>query len=181
MNIFFVDESPEYAARMLANAHVRSQLTESYKMLSAIHHDCDSVISGMAPLSHLYHPATRWVGLSRHNYNWLFRHARELCKEYHLRWGVPHWNQPDIEALEKLPPGLAISSMTVPPAIVSRDLKPEGDPDYPIEWKDIVTAYRAYYNRDKRHLHYWMGGRTAPQWITAIPPKPPQGTADGTI
>jgi hypothetical protein len=171
MNIFFVDENPRAAARMLANAHVRSQLNESYKMLSAVHHNYDSVVPGMAGLTHPDHPCTRWVGDTSHNYNWLYEHANELCREYRIRWDVSHWYEDDIEALSKPPLGLKRASITLPPIVVSRDLQPEIDPDYPWGWKDVIKAYQAYYNRDKRHLHFWMGERIPPRWIKEHSPK----------
>lgn len=171
MNIFFLHENPRTAARFLCNAHVRSQLKESMEILSTVQHRYECSVPDMAEPTHQHHPSVRWAGDSAHNYDWLHRHATEICAEYKLRHGVPHWFQPVIEALKVIPKGMPSIGFTTPPAVVSRDLKPDPDLGDLINLSDVVSAYRTYYNRDKRHLHYWMAPRDRPSFIDAPAPK----------
>lgn len=166
MNIFFVDTDPGDAARMLCNAHVRSQIKESVQILSTAHYLQGDHTEAMLPVTHKHHPSVKWAAENSSNYGWLHRHLRALCAEYQYRHGVPHRLEPMIEVLASAPDDTDhYARLTCPPAVVSPDLKPSVE-----NWISIVAAYRAYYNRDKRHLHYWMV-RKKPDWIIDEPDK----------
>ncbi len=162
MNIFFVRLNPDQAARMLSNAHVRSQIKESISMLATAHYMQGIDSDELPPPTHRNHPCTKWVMKNRANYQWLYEHLVSLLAEYKLRWGNPNWREKYLPLLEVMPQGIEYQhrSATVPPAVVPEDLKPKRNNS----WEDVTTAYRAYYNRDKRHLHRWMG-REKPDWI----------------
>jgi hypothetical protein len=169
MNIFFVDTSPVIAAEMLANAHVRSQIKESLDMLSTAHYMAGSHTEEMRSPTHRHHPCTKWVMAGEANYMWLLRHVQALCDEYKYRHGVPHHLEPMTKALRSKPVNSRyLGHITVPPAVVTEDLKPDIMKVVKLSREQnidlIVKAYRAYYNRDKRHLHYWMV-RKRPAWI----------------
>jgi hypothetical protein len=161
MNIFFVDKNPDLAARMLSNAHVRSQIKESISMLATAHYMLGDDKEGMPPPTHRNHPCTKWVMQSSNNYNWLYNHLVSLLAEYKLRWGNPNWREKFLPLLENNPRDIPYTgTISVPPAVVSDDLKPTKSATF----NDVVLAYRSYYNREKRHLHRWMG-RDKPDWI----------------
>lgn len=115
----------------------------------------------VVPPTHRNHPATKWVMHNKDNYVWLYRHLKSLLEEYLHRHGVPHHYSEYLDHLENIPTGIDYRhhNPTCPPAIVSADLKPKHT-----SWESVVEAYRAYYNRDKRHLHRWMV-REKPDWI----------------
>lgn len=158
---------------MLCNAHVRSQISESTKLLVSAHKIHGTPLTGIEGLpepTHLHHPSTKWVAAHHSHYNWLWNHLSALLDEYKLRHGVPHYYCNYVEALAELPETLKHQArrgewngQKPPPAVVSADLKPKFD-DEDITSEDVVAAYRRYYNRDKRHLHYWMV-RAKPDWI----------------
>jgi len=160
---------------MLCNAHVRSQIKESVQMLATAHYMLGLDSSCVVPPTHRNHPATKWVMGNRANYEWLFEHYKALLAEYKHRHGVEHHYVQHIPALEMMPNGIEFQRhyATCPPAIVTEDLKPKHN-----DWASVVEAYRAYYNREKRHLHHWMV-RDKPDWITE--PVTEEGTSDGTI
>jgi hypothetical protein len=178
MNIFFVDKSPQIAAQMLCNAHVRSQIKESLDMLCTAHYIAGLDDPRMYPPTHKHHPCTKWLLVNTRNYQWLYEHLRELFKEYKLRWGNADHREHMLEVVQPIPDGCQYSwggDISVPPAVVADDLKPKrNEPTY----NDVINAYRAYYNREKRHLHRWMV-RDKPDWITE--PATEEGTPDGSI
>lgn len=171
MNIFFVHEDPKIAAQMLANAHVRSQIKESVLLLAAAHHifgdDQSEHVINSIELTHGQHPSTRWARQTHGNYDWLLSHLWGLLDEYKLRWGMPHWREEQALILARAPECcLMDEELTVPPAVVSPELKPELP-----TWASVVQAYRNYYTLKKRHLHFWMV-RPKPDWISNGPSYP---------
>lgn len=166
MNIFYVDRDPTLAAQMLGNAHVRSQIKECMQMMSVAHylHGLDD--DRFLPITHKNHPCTVWVRAFRHNYVWITKHLRALLDEYKYRHGNPHHLSELYPLYEQIPadlPNPYSHTHSVPPAVVSPDLKPN-KPISQISHVDVELAYRAYYNRDKRHLHHWMV-RKPPAWV----------------
>jgi hypothetical protein len=164
MNIFFVHQDPKIAAQMLANAHVRSQIKESVLMLAAAHHifgdDKSEHVINSIELTHQHHPSTVWTRHSHGNYQWLLSHLWGLLDEYRHRHGVPHYRLEHAMILGRAPEcPLMEEALTVPPAVVSPELKPETP-----SWPSVVEAYRKYYLTKKRHLHLWMV-RPKPDWI----------------
>lgn len=171
MNIFFVHQNPVIAAQSLCNAHVRSQIREAVDMLSTAHYLVGEHTEEMRSPTHKYHPSTRWVTQKDNNYTWLYKHYKALCEEYLFRHGVPHRLSSYLDVLAPRPYDIASTygrDPSVPPAVVADDLKPKHTDGVLIEkpsWREVIEAYRAYYNRDKRHLFYWLH-RDRPDWIT---------------
>jgi hypothetical protein len=164
MNIFFVDREPHIAAQMLCNAHVRSQIKESLQILSTAHYLQGEHTEEMLPVTHKHHPSVKWVAESASNYMWLYQHVVALCTEYKFRHGVSNRYEPMLSTYMVAPEDIDhYSRISCPPAVVAPDLKPN-----PEIWLHVIEAYRTYYNRDKRHLHYWMV-RLKPDWITDAP------------
>ena len=93
MNIFYLDECPDKAARLQYNKHVVKMILESAQMLCTAHHiygndwQRDNVPYKQA---HLNHPSTMWTRLCRANYMWLYNHMIALGDEYTKRYGKTH-------------------------------------------------------------------------------------------
>lgn len=169
MNIFILHQHPKIAAGYLCNAHLRSQIRESILMLMSTYliHEIEMPEGLPEPdLKHLHHPCTVWVAEHRTHWNWLKNHTLGILAGYKELHGVPHYWENYMAIIienEPLIPHRAGSYERPPPAVVSRDLKP--DPDYDYTWDLAVEAYRKYYIRDKAHLHRWTKPRNIPDWM----------------
>lgn len=97
MNIFVLDESPEYAALAQHDRHIVKMIVESCQLLStACQVDgaiADSYRADVVPWggnlykpTHVNHPCNVWVRESKHNFAWLTTHLHHLLAEYHRRW-----------------------------------------------------------------------------------------------
>ena len=156
MNIFFLDKTPELSAQYLCDKHVPKMLLESCQMLST------DVQRHAGKLDYLYksaypkHPMTIWVGDNRSNFEWALVNAIEIEEEYEMRFNKLHKSGKIIIEIElnnlrlKLPEG----NFTTPPQCM------------PDEYRntDYVTAYRKYYNTDKKYFAKWEKGRKQPEW-----------------
>lgn len=97
MNIFALHPSPIVSANWLCNHHVVKMLSESAEMLLLAKLSKGEKLGVTAipyRMRHAHHPCTLWAGRSVANYNWLWRHAMELCDIYWQRYGqwkgTPH-------------------------------------------------------------------------------------------
>ena len=70
MNIFFLDKSPELAAKYLCDKHVPKMLLESSQMLStAIQRHLGGTIGELYKPAYPKHPMTIWVGDNKNNFS----------------------------------------------------------------------------------------------------------------
>ena len=94
MNIFFIDEQPEEAARNLCLKHKPKMCVESAQMMASalIRHNA---VPDSMPLTksgtryrggYQFHPSTRWAGECVENFRWLARHALQQCLIYRNIW-----------------------------------------------------------------------------------------------
>ena len=67
MNIFYLDECPDKAARLQYNKHVVKMILESAQMLCVAHHVYGNSNDVPYKEVHLNHPSTRWTRLCRAN------------------------------------------------------------------------------------------------------------------
>lgn len=161
MNIFVLHRDPEKAARMLCDSHVVKMAVESAQMMASVlrrhgagEEDMPKTIKGTPyKNSHPNHPCTRWAGDSLKNYQWLSRHALALCAEYTLRYGKTHACEGPIRQMDR--------SAFIPPK--SGRLTPfaQALPDE-FRHKDVVKAYRAYYQ--SKDFAKWERVTPAPAW-----------------
>ena len=144
MNIFVVDYNPVVAARMLCDKHVVKMVLESAQILSTIN-------GGPYKPTHSSHPCVLWASANRTNYNWLVRHALELCNEYTARYGRVHKSQAVIERLAQSPSHIPVGASCFVQCM-------------PDQYKhaDTVTAYRQYYH-SKADFAVWRLGNE-PYW-----------------
>jgi len=139
MNIFVLDQDPLKAARDQCNKHVVKMLLESAQLL----------VTAFPPgttrykHTHVNHPCGKWVRASLSNYEWLLRHACELCNEYTRRYGKVHKTEHIIASLEQ--PDLPDLGLT-PFAQAMPEQYRDADP---------VKAYRAYYIGEKARFAKW--------------------------
>lgn len=161
MNIFFLHKNPVIAAQMLGDADVRRQIKQSAQMLSTAHYMLGIEDMRLPKPTHRKHPATMWVMNNRANYTWLYEHFKALLTEYEFRFDRPHAFKEHLSLLEMMPQGIEFRHHreTNPPCLVPVDLKAKTR-----DWDAVVTAYRAFYNRDCRGSHRWTE-RPKPEWI----------------
>lgn len=169
MNIFFVDEKPEVAARALCDAHVRKMIIETAQMLSTAHRiklaDVPQLINpNLYKSTHVNHPSSKWVRENHVNYEWAFFHWYELCKEYNFRYGKTHATYKKLGTILYRAPFDASDILTgdkrriTPIPLCMPD---EYKTDNPVE------SYRAYY-RSKQHtmkIPMKWTGRNKPEWF----------------
>ena len=94
MNLFVLDEDPALAAQGLDDKRLGKLLMEANMMMSvAVGDHSDTAETGAGMLSrrsHVNHPVTLWVGLTRSNFIWCAHHAFALSAEWRRRYGRTH-------------------------------------------------------------------------------------------
>lgn len=153
MNIFYLSEDPEEAARWHNDRHVVKMVTEYAQILCTVRH-----LHGQeAPYrkTHAAHPAVVWAAESRAHWLWLHKLAVALYAEYRHRYGGKvHKAGEVIAGLE--PPEMPDTGFREPPQAM-----PEA-----FRQPSAVEAYRAYYRHGKAHLATWKH-REPPAWFAA--------------
>ena len=162
MNIFFLDETPKFSAQYLCDKHIPKMLLESAQMLSTAvrKYEEDTETTPLAePIyksAYPNHPMTIWVSETLGNFTWALDNAIWINNEYKLRFNKIHKsykvlkNIIDFELNAHIPEG----DFTEPPQCMPDEYR---DTDY-------VTAYRRYYNTDKKYFAKWEKGRQQPEW-----------------
>jgi|TARA_R110000823_G_scaffold3187_4_gene12434 hypothetical protein len=157
MNIFFLDKSPELAAKYLCDKHVPKMLLESSQMLStAIQRHLGGTIGELYKPAYPKHPMTIWVGDNKNNFKWALENASFINKQYEVRFNKKHKSNRVIEFIkywdfsDSIPQG----DMTNPPQCMPDNYK----------GKSHVIAYRKYYKGDKSYFAKWEKGVAMPTW-----------------
>ena len=163
MNIFFLDKTPELSAQYLCDKHIPKMLLESAQMLSTAVRKYEEETNGVPLAEPIYksaypnHPMTKWVGETKGNFNWALENAIYIHEEYRFRFNKNHksykviQNIIDFELDAHLPEG----DITTPPQCMPDEYRD----------KNYVTAYRKYYNTDKKYFAKWEKGREQPEWF----------------
>jgi hypothetical protein len=152
MNIFILNEDPMLAARDQCNKHVVKMLLESAQLL----------VTAFPPgttrykHTHVNHPCATWVRASLSNYEWLLKHACELCNEYTRRFGKVHKTERIIAELGE--PDLPDIGLTPFARAIKEPWKTQ------TSHMPIVEAYRVFYIGDKARFAKWQPRATAPAW-----------------
>jgi hypothetical protein len=147
MNIFYVHEDPEVAARMLCDKHVVKMTLETAQILS-------TVLGGPYRPTHARHPSVIWAA---DNIPWVMRHFKALLAEYTFRYGRQHKSGEILPLLTQKASTAQPKAFTPPPLCM-----PEA-----YHGPDPVEAYRTYYATDKAPIAKWERARPAPEWFTA--------------
>lgn len=151
MNIFVLDNEPEYAARFHCDSHVSKMTLETAQLLCTALHQLG--IPAPYKSTHLNHPCSKWIRESRENYKWLWALGYELHKEFQFRFGKTHKS------------GLVIESLPVNTTFPATPMTPFAQA-MPVEYQgpDAVQAYRNYYMAEKAHLLIYTE-RESPWWL----------------
>ena len=153
MNIFILDKNPRKAARMLCDQHVVKMILESAQMLCTA---CwESGIEAPYKSTHKNHPCTIWVRESLKNYDWLIKHANELCKEYTRRYNKTHKTQEIIEWCGGNKPKFKKKKLTPFAQAMPEKYKNT----------DAVQAYKDFYKNEKMGFARWCKSRERPKEI----------------
>lgn len=168
MNIFYLSECPEEAARSQCDKHVVKMILETAQLLSTAHRVLDGDAwadeIGMYRRTHVNHPSAAWVRENRQNYRWTYRHLVYLCDEYTVRYGRVHKTAGILTAFLLAPRNIPRGEFTPPPQCMPDEYKHE----------DTVTAYRNYYRGGKADIAKWKLG--PPEWwFTGVTPKSAEG------
>ena len=147
MNIFYVHEDPEVAARMLCDKHVVKMTLETAQILS-------TVLGGPYRPTHARHPSVLWAA---DNLPWVMRHFKALLAEYTFRYGHQHKSGEILPTLTEKAATAQPKAFT-PPPLCMPEIYHRPDP---------VEAYRTYYATDKASIARWERNRPAPEWFTA--------------
>ena len=156
MNIFFLDKTPSFSARYLCDKHVPKMLLESAQMLSTAVQKYTDRIEELYKPAYPNHPMTIWVGDNRDNFTWALGNALWINNEYEYRFKKKHksfkiiQNIDDNNYIDDIPNGF----FKEPPQCMPDEYRD----------KDYVTAYRRYYNTDKKYFAKWEKGRSCPEW-----------------
>ena len=143
MNIFYLHQNPEKAARYQYNKHVVKMILESAQMLCTAHHVYGNPDDAPYKQAHLNHPSTIWARESRPNYFWLYEHMIALGQEYTKRYSKIHTTIDKCRfALSFCPDGITSEQFTEPPQCM------------PDKYKDdcSMQAYWNYYIYGKKDI-----------------------------
>ena len=179
MNIFYLDENYETAAKQHLDKHVVKMIIEYAQPMSTAHRVIDGTqwydktAAGrriarwehpnseqdqiLYKASHINHPSGIWARESFSNYMWLYSLWEELCKEYTHRYGRVHLTQQKLEhILKNAPMGIKDGPMTKMPQAMPDEFKQS----------DSIEAYREYYRIAKAKMAVWTK-RETPSWYFA--------------
>ena len=143
MNIFYLSRCPKKAAKLMCDKHVVKMILESAQMLCTAHHINGSMLTKdeIYKPAYVNHPSTKWARESMEQYEWLYKHFCELCKEYTHRYHKTHATEKIINDLYDVCKGNYMKK-TEPPQCMPDKYKS----------KSYVQAYRNYYIGDKKRL-----------------------------
>lgn len=160
MNIFFLSNKPDEAAKFQCDKHVVKMILESAQILSTVHH----LLSESPPTfiykkTHSKHPCVIWACSSTANYRWLAMHGLALCDEYLFRYKKTHKSQEVLLWLSNHMPPITNHRFLDPPQCMPDE--------YKLDSTEYVKAYRTYYIEDKKKnikpFNYTNRGK--PQWM----------------
>lgn len=161
MNIFFLSDDPNQAARWLVDRHITKMGMEATQMLCTAYHE-QGVEAPYRP-SHRNHPSSIWCRESFDNFQWLVGHAYTIFDEYTARYGKIHKSQAVLEWCEDNIHKLSFDSYDLTSFAIAISEDSECRKLTNFESLTAIDKYRAYYLFDKKHLHQWK--RNRPDWI----------------
>lgn len=165
MQIFFLSLCPKEAAKMACDKHVVNQPKETLQIISTVwyvlHKSQYKKYFKFGWLvkqwTNLEHPVILWTISSLGNYAWLLDYFGAILEEYTLRYGKFHAYQSMYANIRTMMPDPSISGPFEPMKREFQAIPEELKSD------DPVTAYRAYYKRDKARFAKWAHSET-PNW-----------------
>ena len=159
MNIFYLDECPNTAARYHNDKHCIKMILESAQILCTIINEARGEQVTPYKSTHKNHPCTLWAGQSVENAQWLYALTKALNDEYKYRFGrdTDHKSFAMLEdvSMQGLLNYYLVDREFTPP--------PQAMPDY-LKSDDAVFSYRLYYKLEKTHLLQYTK-RIPPYWL----------------
>lgn len=142
MNIFYLSNDPEKAAKYMYNKHVVKMILESAQLLCTAHIISDGENANVPyKVTHKNHPSAVWARESIANYQWLYNHMMALGEEYTRRYGKKHLTILKCSGvLSKAPVNVTKSEFTEMPQCMPDQYKVPGN---------SVEAYWNYYEAEK--------------------------------
>jgi hypothetical protein len=142
MNIFYLSEDPNEAAKYMYNKHVVKMILESAQLLCTAHIISDGEAANVPyKATHKNHPSAIWARESVSNYIWLYDHMIALGNEYTRRYGKKHLTILKCSgALCKAPNNVTKVDLTPMPQCMPDQYKVPGN---------SVEAYWNYYEAEK--------------------------------
>lgn len=142
MNIFYLSEDPNQAAKYMYNKHVVKMILESAQLLCTAHIISDGETADVPyKATHKNHPSAIWARESVSNYIWLYDHMIALGNEYTRRYGKKHLTILKCSgALCKAPKNVTKIDLTPIPQCMPDQYKVPGN---------SVEAYWNYYEAEK--------------------------------
>lgn len=142
MNIFYLSEDPNQAAKYMYNKHVVKMILESAQLLCTAHIISDGETADVPyKATHKNHPSAIWARESVSNYIWLYDHMIALGNEYTRRYGKKHLTILKCSgALCKAPNNITKVDLTPMPQCMPDQYKVPGN---------SVEAYWNYYEAEK--------------------------------
>ena len=142
MNIFYLSEDPNEAAKYMYNKHVVKMILESAQLLCTAHIISDGEAADVPyKATHKNHPSAIWARESVSNYIWLYDHMIALGNEYTRRYGKKHLTILKCSgALCKAPSNVTKIDLTPMPQCMPDQYKVPGN---------SVEAYWNYYEAEK--------------------------------
>ena len=142
MNIFYLSNDPEKAAKYMYNKHVVKMILESAQLLCTAHIISDGENANVPyKATHKNHPSAIWARESISNYVWLYDHMIALGNEYTRRYGKKHLTILKCSgALCKVPNNITKVDLTPMPQCMPDQYKVPGN---------SVEAYWNYYEAEK--------------------------------
>ena len=183
MNIFYLDRDPARCATFHHDKHVVKMIVEYAQILSTAHRVLDGALiidksvsesgktrrirrwvlddereTALYKSTHVQHPSMIWARYSKETYSYLLALLKALLNEYTFRYGKIHKTTQLLPYLEKFPTKFSCADGWCEPFMAM-----------PVEYqqKDVLIAYRAYYNSSKISNAKWTN-RKPPEWIGEI-------------
>ena len=159
MNIFILHTNIQQNVQQYVDKHVVKMPLESAQMLCTVANELCGKQVAPYKSTHINHPCTIWARQSKQNFEYLFalmvaidieRQYRFNSTENHL--SVTKLIQANILQYADMLPNIGLTDFA--------QCMPE---QYKVA-NDAVSAYRNYYNGEKRNLFKWTK-RNAPDWI----------------
>ena len=149
MNIFFLDETPEFSAEYLCDKHIPKMFLESAQMLSTAIQRHTGELDYLYKSAYPKHPMTIWVGDSGGNFNWSMRLLDQLLYQYTMRYNKVHKTIRIYESLLGKHTRWQCwkTEFTPPPQCMPDEYK----------HKDYITAYKQYYIGEKKRFAKYTG------------------------
>jgi hypothetical protein len=152
MNIFVTSSCPIQSAKYLDDKRTIKMALESTQML------CTALnvhgVSTPYKTAHLNHPCSIWARTSQANFQWLWTHGMELCKEYTRIYGKEHKCEAilnSIKGLESVLPDIGLTPFANCARAKALGIDHTNNPD-------VFIAYQLYLN-DR-----WDNDKRPPQW-----------------